>query len=305
VAEKMGFPRDILDRARQYRQKTEGATATMIQRLEQLQAEVSREKDHLHKLQQETVQRRDRLSASLEKIREKRDQILLRVEERGMKLLSQAESEVGRLVQDLSQLEPGKKKPQRELREIEKRLHSRMRRRKRKQSKIENLRPGEWVRILDLDREGTVSEVQGTIDTAEVLVGAFKIKTSLDNLERVVGKEDISGNPPGPILTVSSSGEALREINVVGLTVDDALPVVEKFIDTALLENLDTVTIIHGGGSGRLKNAIRDYLKDHKAVTRFGHGDPLRGGFGVTVVHLGWNRNVAVNLNQGDRPPCG
>jgi len=66
------------------------------------------------------------------------------------------------------------------------------------------------------------------------------------------------------------------------------------------LENLETVTIIHGAGSGRLRKAIRDYLEEHRAVKGLGDGDPVRGGFGVTVVQLGWETNAAVATQQDD-----
>lgn len=300
VAEKMGVFKDILDKARQYQQKTEGSTAAMIQALEQLHVEVNQERDRLHKLQEEVDHRRDHLDGLLKRIREKRDQILLQVEERGKMLIRQTEREIKRLVQGLTPVEPGKRKPQRELREIENRFRSQIRRKQRKRSKIENLRPGEWVRILDLNRDGIVSQVQETIDMVEVLVGQFKIKTSLRNLERVAGRGNALKKPSPPLPIVSSSDDALREINVIGLTVDDALPIVDKFIDRALVESFDTVTIIHGIGSGRLRDAIQEYLKEHKAVTGFGYGDHLQGGLGVTMVQLGWGQDAAVSEQQDD-----
>ena len=305
VAEQMAFPRGVLDRARQYQQETKGAAAAMIRRLEQLQEEVNREKRKLEKLQEETAQRRDQLSASVQKIREKRAEILLRIEERGRKLVGQTEKELQRLVDGLRSVEPGQKRPERQVREVEDRFRARLNRPRRKRKKVKNLRSGEWVRVLDLNREGTVSQVQEAADTAEVLVGQFKIKTSLDNLERVRGKTGTSDSGPSPTPVVSSSDEARREINVIGLTVDEALPRVDKFIDTALLANLETVTVIHGSGSGRLRDGIQSYLRAHKAVSGFEPGDPLRGGMGVTVVRLGWDRKAAVNEQPEGHPQTG
>jgi DNA mismatch repair protein MutS2 len=241
----------------------------------------------------------------MKRIREKRDQILLRVEERGTGLFRQTERELGRLVQSLSPPEPGKKKPRRELREIENRFRSQVKRQRKKRSRIQNLRPGEWVRVLDLNREGTVGEVQESIDMVEVLVGQFKIKTSLRNVERVAGREPASKITPAPLSIVSSSGDATGEINVIGLTIDEALPEVDKLIDRALVENLDSVTIIHGSGTGRLREAIRNYLKKHRAVTGFGSGDPQKGGLGVTVAKLGGEREVGANERQEEQPNTG
>jgi len=251
VAEKMGLSRDILNRAREYQGKTEGETAAMIQRLEELRAEVDRERDRFQSLQEELTQRRDRLDGLLRKVREKRDHILSRIEDRAKGLFKETEKELDRLVHAPGPVEPGQKKPQTELREIENRFRSRLKRARRKRSKVENLRPGEWVRVLDLNREGTVSQVEETIDTVEVLVGQFKIKTSLRNVERIGTRREASRKTSAPLSVVSPASEPTREINVIGMRVDEALPLVDKFIDRALVQNYDSVTVVHGIGSDR------------------------------------------------------
>jgi DNA mismatch repair protein MutS2 len=80
--------------------------------------------------------------------------------------------------------------------------------------------------------------------------------------------------------------ESQSLLNVIGLTVEDALPRVDKFIDQALLHGLEKVHIVHGVGSGRLRNAIGKYLKEHQGVKSFALGEGLKGGHGVTVVEL-------------------
>jgi DNA mismatch repair protein MutS2 len=70
------------------------------------------------------------------------------------------------------------------------------------------------------------------------------------------------------------------------LTVEDALPKVDKFIDQALLHGLEKIQIIHGVGSGRLREAIGKYLHGHQGVKGFAPGDTVRGGRGITVVEL-------------------
>jgi DNA mismatch repair protein MutS2 len=76
------------------------------------------------------------------------------------------------------------------------------------------------------------------------------------------------------------------ELNVIGLRVEDALPIVEKALDEALLGGLPSLNIIHGKGTGRLKKAIWEYLSGHALVKDFRLGDIRAGGAGVTVVDL-------------------
>jgi len=73
---------------------------------------------------------------------------------------------------------------------------------------------------------------------------------------------------------------------VIGLTVEEALPVVDKFIDQALLHGLEKVRIIHGIGSGRLRNGIGRYLSTHQGVKQVAPEEAQKGGGGVTVVEL-------------------
>jgi DNA mismatch repair protein MutS2 len=86
--------------------------------------------------------------------------------------------------------------------------------------------------------------------------------------------------PPGKVQEIPS------QLNVIGLRVEDALPVVDKFIDQALFNGLEKVQIIHGIGSGRLGNAIGKYLQGHQGVKGFAPGEVKSGGKGVTVVEL-------------------
>ncbi|MBW2057028.1 MAG: endonuclease MutS2 [Deltaproteobacteria bacterium] len=305
VAEKMGVSREVLDRARSHQRKGEGPRAALMQKLEHLYLEAVREREQLQRLQRDTAERRDRLDGLIRRIRQRRDRILLRIEQRGMAMLKKTERELQELSRRGAPVEPGKRKPQTELREIENRLRLRFQVKpaKRRRSKPEDLRPGESVRILDLNKEGTVSRVHEGVDIAEVMVGQFKIKTSLYNLERVPDRGKSPEVPSPPVSMVSTSDEVRTEINVIGLRVDEALPVVDRFIDRALLQDLGSVTIVHGSGSGRLREAIRQYLRQHKAVRGFADGDPSRGGSGITVVQLGWESTAAGEEEIEDPPP--
>ena len=80
---------------------------------------------------------------------------------------------------------------------------------------------------------------------------------------------------------------AKREIKVIGLRVEEAIPLVDKAIDEAFLGGLKELEVIHGSGTGRLRQAIREHLQDHESVKSFLAGGPGRGGNGVTVVEIG------------------
>lgn len=76
------------------------------------------------------------------------------------------------------------------------------------------------------------------------------------------------------------------EINLIGLTVDEAISQLDKYLDDALLSNLSQVRIIHGKGTGALRKAVQDYLKKQKHVASFRSGEFGEGDMGVTIVEL-------------------
>ena len=82
------------------------------------------------------------------------------------------------------------------------------------------------------------------------------------------------------------SEEPPSSLNVIGLTVEDALPMVDRFIDQALLHGLEKVQIIHGVGSGRLRDGIGKFLNGHRAVKKVVPGKVKKGAAGMTLVEL-------------------
>jgi DNA mismatch repair protein MutS2 len=130
--------------------------------------------------------------------------------------------------------------------------------------------------------EGIVRAVHGR--EAEVDVRGKRLRASLDEI-RLMGK---SG--PAPRVSVSVQVETREgsssELNVIGCHVDEALERVDKFIDAALVAELHSVRIIHGHGTGQLRRAIGEFLKDHPLVATVGPAPAEQGGSGVTVAEL-------------------
>ena len=115
-----------------------------------------------------------------------------------------------------------------------------------------------------------------------------KVRTALGDVVKVMdGEEEREIEiPQGQRLSQREVQEVPSQLNVIGLTVEDAIPKVDKFIDQALLHGLEKIHIVHGIGSGRLRNAIGKYLQGHRGVKHFAPGDGMRGGGGITVVEL-------------------
>jgi len=148
----------------------------------------------------------------------------------------------------------------------------------------EEIRESDRVRVLSLDREGTVESIRE--GTYHVMVGPLRYRADREDLIRISGSGAAIPPPSlrGPM--VDASADSVSELKVIGLTADEALDRVDRFLDQAFLNGLDTVRIIHGHGKGILRKAVAEFLSTHSQVERFSLAPPEKGGGGATIVEL-------------------
>jgi len=148
---------------------------------------------------------------------------------------------------------------------------------------LERLVPGCKVRIKGSNQTGVLVSLDDNGEAAQVVIKGMKVRTQAANLEFVQPATPVSA---GHRVDAGSFPHPTREVNLQGMTVEDALQFLDKTIDSALISGVDQIDLIHGVGTGRLKTAIRLYLKDHAQVKDFRHKEPHLGGVGVTEVEL-------------------
>jgi DNA mismatch repair protein MutS2 len=141
---------------------------------------------------------------------------------------------------------------------------------------------GNTVRVLSLAVTGKVVALRDS--EAEILVGNIKLRRPLGDLE-VLGAPPVQ-LPTNVSFNMSSKQLEKNEVNVVGRTVDEAVDTVDKFLDDAFLAQVHTVRIVHGMGTGALRQAISELLGAHPHVNRFESAPHAEGGRGVTIVTL-------------------
>ena len=148
----------------------------------------------------------------------------------------------------------------------------------------ENIKAGVKVFIKPMETQGQILSFNKGKNEAEVLCGSIKMHLKLKDLQ-VVGEEE-SKAPQVKIVKNIPREQPVIEINILGLTVGEALYEVDNFIDRAVTDNLAEVKIIHGVGTGKLKSAIWEHLKRHKNVESYRLGKYGEGETGVTFVKL-------------------
>ncbi len=151
------------------------------------------------------------------------------------------------------------------------------------------LAAGDWVRIASLGKPGQVVTLDEDGSTAEVRVGNFKLRVGTHDLEPL-GNEvpgEMPAVPAGPgILSPERRHVPESQIDLRGWRADQVIPELERYLNDACMAGLPSVRIIHGKGSGVLRQVVREYLATSGFVERFEPADPREGGDGVTVAYL-------------------
>ena len=287
IAEKFGISDKVLEAAR-YHQDGSGEEVTRaLKTLERLKKDAEREKLQASKMKEELGLERQRLKKILETIKEKRLEIYSKAEEKARKTVQKIEEELKEWVRRNKEEKIPLSLQRKQLQEIREKFFPSIRK-KGHRAIWSGLKVGERVRIESLRSDGILMNVVEPLNRAEVLTDKAKVKAPLSEIVQVTEEKEKEemGFQKAQSFLKRAGEEPSSQLNIIGLTVEDALPKVDKFIDQALLHGLEKVTIIHGVGSGRLRNAIGQYLTGHRAVKSFSPGETMKGGRGITIVEL-------------------
>jgi DNA mismatch repair protein MutS2 len=268
MAEKWGIPHDLIERANAYMGEGDRKVGELLQSLERTQQELASEKEEVEQRNRRAELTRKKAEDLWQQARMEEERILSRAREEAQALVRQAQEELRGLINDF------KAKGRRDVHRLVQKI------------KVEE------AKISQRALEGKVEALPGNIrEASHPEWEATGNVASLGQWEKVLvtksGKAKDAGTAPRPGLIHYEIPCAARELKVIGLRVEEALPRVDRAIDEAFLAGLKDLEIIHGAGTGRLRKAIREHLREHAFVKAFLPGGPGRGGDGVTVVEIG------------------
>ena len=158
----------------------------------------------------------------------------------------------------------------------------------KKKLKAASLHLGDRVRVLSLNLEGTVSTLPNPKGDLFVQMGILRSQVNINDLEYIGEAENLQkGMTTGSgKLRLSKSAAVSTEINLIGMTVDEAIAHLDKYLDDAYLAHVPNVRIVHGKGTGALRTAVHQYLKRCKHVKTFRLGTFGEGDAGVTIAEF-------------------
>ncbi len=297
IARSIGLPDEIIASAGGQLEGSDRQAAELIIGLEKTQAELSRHREVLGNSIRLGRKYHNAAESLYESLHAGREKILKNFESGARKLLRQSEDELMKILKE--QKKRTLVRPEADfkageaardaLADVKKKLHAQFPEKQGKRAPVESLSPGDSVLVMHLNKQGTVVSADNEAKKAEVAVGSLRVKTGFHELAAAPAGAGAKGAAPKKTEPAPRAGGGPaypRKVTVIGMRVEEALPVVDKAIDTALLEGSDTLEIIHGRGTGRLMAAIHEHLKESPYVAGFAPGGQETGGAGLTIVQI-------------------
>lgn len=294
ISKKLGLSEDIINSASSRIGSDSRALEDLIADLENSRITIEKEREEISSYKTEIAQLKSRLEQKNDKLDAQRDRILRDANEKAAQILRDAKEYADDAIKTFNKsgLSPKEMEEQRRrLREKKNKAESRLTL-KAKPAAPHNYKPSDFtigtrVKVLSLNLEGTVSTIPNQKGDLFVQMGILRSQVNMNDLEIINEPKDSASakktSGAGKI-KMQKTATISPELNLIGLTVDEALIELDKYLDDAYLSKIPQVRIVHGKGTGALRNAVHSQLKKTKFVKSFRLGVYGEGENGVTIV---------------------
>ena len=321
ISKKLGLPDFIIEDAKSHLEAKDESFEDLLASLETSRVTIEKEQEEIRSYKEEIAQLKSRLTQKEERLDESMDKLILNASEEAQRILREAKETADQTIREINRLasESGVGKEleaqRAKLREQIKKTDDKLAVKAKGPSQPispKKLKIGDGVKVLSMNLKGTVSTLPDAKGDLFVQMGILRSRVNIRDLE-LIREDDISatlgdgssrtyggtaagskakktfsqakgnGNGSGQI-RMSKSFSVGTEVNLIGMTTDEAVPAMEKYLDDAYLAHMPSVRVVHGRGTGALKNACHKRLRQLKYVKDFRLGEFGEGGTGVTIV---------------------
>ncbi len=299
ISGKLGLPQYIIDDAKESLASEDVAFEDVISDLEKSRVTIEREKLELEEYKKEVEDLKNQLKAKNERLDERSDDILQKAREEASAILREAKETADDAIRKLNkanaagmsvaELEKQRQRIKDNINKVDKgrALKSQT---PAKQHKASDFHIGDRVHVGSLNLDGTVHTLPNQKGELNVTIGIMNYNVNMSDLtiiEEASEMRKLKQKSSGiGKLKMSKTASISPEINLIGMTSDEAIITLDKYLDDAFLSHISPVRIVHGKGSGVLRNAVHNYLKRQKHVKSFRLGSFGEGDYGVTIVEF-------------------
>lgn len=298
ISSKLGLPDHIIEDAKRHITEDKESFEDLLANLENSRVTIEKERLEIAGYKEEVKALKQKLEAKQEKIDQAKEKILRQANEEAREILQNAKEladETIRVFQkaeagiSIKDLEKSRQKVRDKISEKNEKLTLKNDKPTHKVLKPIQIKPGDSVKVVSMGLKGTVSSLPDKNGNLFVQCGIIRSKVSLNDLvlieEETINTGKMQRSSSGK-LKMSKSYSISTEINLLGRTVDEALSELDKYLDDAYLAHLPSVRVVHGKGTGALRNAVHNYLRKNRVVKSYRLGEYGEGDAGVTIVEF-------------------
>lgn len=297
ISKKLGLSDYIIEEAKKKLDSDDLAFEDLLSDLERNRIALEEERAELEKYKEEARSLKEKLHAQTENIDERKEKIIRKASEEAREILEEAKELADETIKNINKYGKSSnsvaaEKERSRLREQLKKTNSKLSLKKDESKKgghkEKDFHLGDAVKVLSMNLTGTVNSLPDAKGYLMVQMGILKSKVHFSDLliidEPIVNEKNLNKTGAGKI-KMSKSMSVKSEINLLGMTGDEAISALDKYLDDAVMAHLSCVRVVHGKGTGALRNAVHAYLKKQKNLSyrlgNFGEGDA-----GVTIVEF-------------------
>jgi len=304
VARKLGLAPEVVLQAQNFLSQEKIKADNLIEKIEQDKKLIEHEKKLIEASKEESIKIKDKLEKELNKIEENKKEIILKTYQEAEKILKETQNRAEKIIEKLNKRMVFSKEPQgpllKQMQAISQEIKDEINKIKpeRRLMKDQNIEKGDYVFIKSLNKKGIILSISTKsgkckvqIDNIKMLVSIFDIEKT-DKLNKVPDKFSHIGNDfsrslnGGDSFSLSKIKAFKNEISIRHLTIEEARPILEKYLDDAYLLGVSPVYIIHGKGKGILRQEVGKLLNETPFIKSFKLGNAKEGGIGVTIAYF-------------------
>ena len=295
ISQKLGLNDAIIQHAKAYIHKDDIRFEDILANIEKSQKQAEFERDEAIRLRLEVEKLKGTLKEKEDKWLKQKDELMKKAKEEARELLKQAKDEADEIIKELRNIkstrDQNRNKDVEEMRRrlmegIDKTSDSAIKSDAINEFAPETLLLGDSVRVLSINQEGTVVSLPNDKGDLTVQVGLMKMNVNIKQLA-VISKQKKDEKVFHKIREFSAKSASISpEIDVRGNNIEEAIGIIDKYLDDAAISSLSQVRIIHGKGTGALRKGLHDHFKGHPHVKKFEDAAYNEGGSGATVIVL-------------------
>lgn len=302
ISSKLGISDEIIEKAKSLVDEDSKSFEDVVTGLESTRKELEQERAKAAAYREEIERQKKKLAEKNERIDKAKEKILRRANEEANEILQKAKDMADDSIRkynkwmdggkgNVSDMEHQRSAIREQLKKTGEKLATKQKG-NRPKTAPGKLSIGDLVMVHSMGVKGTVMSLPNTKGKCFVQMGIMRSEVNADDLELLEEetlqnrKEQLRERSGAGKIKMMKSLHVSSSINLIGKTVDEAIALLDKYLDDAYLAKLHQITIIHGVGTGALRNAVQAHLKKSKYIKTYRMGEYGEGGYGVTVAEF-------------------